>query len=343
MEKDKFEIDVPPKGKPFEIPTPVAIIIAAAMLSGTWMYNNWLNLPNNQQKTALAAQKKVQAQATTLEKEVIPAKGVELPVSWNDLGKKLTDAGVIDKAKFKKLYQDRNEWNDEYEKLLSGNNPEKIVMTQENSAFLLNMLWALGLSQNSPILFDKTEMMNPQYSKDRAPASGFAATGGWSLAIGNAMDHYGKHNFFNLTPEQQALVDKMSRGIYRPCCGNSTHFPDCNHGMAMLGLLELMASQGASEQDMWKAALAVNSYWFPDTYVTIASYMKDKKGVEWKNVNPQEVLGVDYSSGQGYRNISSQVTPVSGSSKGGSGCGISSGAPAETVAQPQRKQSGCGL
>lgn len=329
--------------KTFEIPTPVAIIIAGALISGAWMFNNWINLPYNQQKTALAAQKKVQAQLTNTEKKVIPAEGVELPVTWGELGKKLTDAGAIDKEKFKKLYVDRQEWNAEYDKLLSGNSTEKIRVTPENAPYLLNLLWALGLAQNNPILFDKAEMMNPQYANGKNPGSTFASTGGWSMAVGPAMDHYGKHTFFNLTPQQQALVDKISRGVYRPCCGNSTHFPDCNHGMAMLGLLELMASQGASEQDMWKAALAVNSYWFPDTYATIATYMKEKKNIEWKNVNPQEVLGADYSSSQGYRNISSQVTPVSGSSRGGSGCGISSGAPAETVAQPQRQQSGCGL
>ena len=55
----------------FEIPTPVAIIIAGALLSGAWMFNNWLNLPYNQQKTALAAQKKVQAQLTDAEKKAL--------------------------------------------------------------------------------------------------------------------------------------------------------------------------------------------------------------------------------------------------------------------------------
>ena len=29
-------------------------------------------------------------------------------------------------------------------------------------------------------------------------------------------------------------------------------FSDCNHGMAMLGLMEFMASQGASEVEMMK-------------------------------------------------------------------------------------------
>ena len=153
------------------------------------------------------------------------------------------------------------------------------------------------------------------------------------------MDHYSKHKFFNLTSDQQALVDKISRGIYRPCCGNSTHFPDCNHGMAMLGLLELMASQGASEQDIWKAALAVNSYWFPDTYMTIAAYMKSK-GIEWKDANPQEILGAGYSSGQGYAKIASQIVAPSSSQSGG-GCGVDTGAPVSAPAPKQ--QSGCGI
>ena len=133
------------------------------------------------------------------------------------------------------------------------------------------------------------------------------------------MDHYSHHKLVDLTPQQQAMVDRVSRGIYRPCCGNSTHFPDCNHGMAMLGMLELMASQGVSEQDMYKAALAVNSYWFPDTYLTIATYMQNQ-GVQWKDVSPQEVLGVNYSSGSGYAKISAQVKQQGGP-KGGS-CGV---------------------
>ena len=86
----------------------------------------------------------------------------------------------------------------------------------------------------------------------------------------------------------------------------------------MLGLLDLMASQGVSENDMYKTALAVNSYWFSDTYLTIATYMKNK-GVAWKNVSPQEVLGRDYSSAAGYRNISSQVTQPQ-QRQGGGGC-----------------------
>ncbi|MBI2406221.1 MAG: hypothetical protein HYV25_01400, partial [Candidatus Harrisonbacteria bacterium] len=104
------------------------------------------------------------------------------------------------------------------------------------------------------------------------------------------------------------MVERVAKGIYRPCCGNSTYFPDCNHGMAMLGLLELMAAQGVSESDMYRAALAVNSFWFPDTYLTIATYMQHR-GTAWKNVDPKDALGADFSSATGYRRVMQEVAP----------------------------------
>ncbi|MFQ5901957.1 MAG: hypothetical protein ACE5IH_10420, partial [Thermodesulfobacteriota bacterium] len=96
-------------------------------------------------------------------------------------------------------------------------------------------------------------------------------------------------------------------------------FPDCNHGMAMLGFLELMASQDIGEEDMYRIALQVNSYWFPDTYLTIANLFK-RQGVEWKDVNAKEVLGFNYSSASGYRGIRNKVQPSQ--SGGGGGCGV---------------------
>src|SRR3989338_3505693 len=230
------------------------------------------------------------------------------------------------------LYRGRGGMPGEYRVLLSGASDKKLVITQDNAGYLLNLLWALGLANKNPILEDKTEMMNPGYGG----AGNFASTGGWTIAKGDAMKHYNMHSLVALTAEQQKLVDKVSRNIFRPCCGNSTHFPDCNHGMAMLGLLELMASQGVSEDDMYKAALAVNSYWFPDTYLTIAMYMHNKN-VAWKDVSPKEMLGEKYSSGAGFQDISSQVSAPSNGG-GGGGCGVDAGAP---VAPKQ--QSGCGV
>lgn len=250
----------------------------------------------------------------TLEKEVLPSAGVVLPVKWGNLGQRLVDNGVIDRKKLEQIYQARGGLNEEAKKLLESGNNGHLKMTAENSGFLLNLLWAFGLANKNPVL-EKGPMQDPQYGG----AGNFASTGGWSLAQGKAMDHYAKYPLVTLNGEQQALVERVAKNIYRPCCGNSTYFPDCNHGMAMLGLLELLAAQNISEKEMYRLALYVNSYWFPDTYLTIAQYLQNK-GTPWANVNPQEILGANFSSGQGYQRILSEVSPVQ--PRGGGGCGV---------------------
>ena len=303
---------------------PGSILLASLIIGGSLLSAiGATRAPSDKKKDAVSV----------LEEKVIPSKGVTLNVKWGDLGVKLVESGTIDKDKFKAIYEQRGQLTSEELKLLEGIGNGNIKITNENSGYLLNLFWALGLANKNEIL-EKGEMMDSKYGG----AGNFASTGGWTIAKGGAMDHYSKHIFFNLTPEQQALVDKVSRGVYRPCCGNSVHFPDCNHGMAMLGLLELMASQGATEQEMWNTALTVNSYWFPDTYITIAKYMKNK-GIDWKDVNPQEILSATYSSSQGYANISAQVTKPEQSQQQGGGCDVDGGTPT-----PQQKQQvGCGV
>lgn len=249
-----------------------------------------------------------------LEENVLPSGGVELPVVWGDLGVKMASVGVVDAEKFAALYERRGGLDEETKQLLYGTKNGRIKITRENSGVILNLFWALGLGQKSSVL-DRGEMMDPSYGG----ADRFASTGGWTLAQGDAMDYYSRHKFFELTDEQMALVDRVSKNIYRPCCGNSTHFPDCNHGMAMLGLLELMASQGIGEDEMYRVALAVNSYWFPDTYITIAKYFENR-GIAWTDIDPKTVLGSAYSSGQGYQQILKEVEPPEES--GGGGCGV---------------------
>ncbi len=294
---------------------PASILIAALIIGGVWVYTARLKITasiSDLDETAMAK----------LEQKIIPPQGVVLPVNWNDLGDQLVKAGVIDSQKFEQLYTDRGGLSDESKRMLYGADNGKIKITPENSQALLNLLWALGLGTKNDIL-EKGPMMT--YSKAGLPAEAlakagnFASTGGWTLARGNAMDHYSMHPFIVLTKEQQALIERVSQNIYRPCCGNSTYFPDCNHGMAMLGLLELMASQGVSEKEMYDAALAVNAYWFPDTYLTIGKYL-NKKGMSWDKVGAQKILGYDFSSGSGYAQIRSEVEPAK--SKSGGGCGV---------------------
>jgi hypothetical protein len=290
---------------------PLSIIIAGIIIASAMS-------PSQGSRTSrfLGTNPAASVSRSAIEEAVLPAEGVKLPVVWGDMGARLVEAGAIDPAAFRKVYESQNPFPADYEKLLSGRTNGSITITGDNAGYLLNLFWALGLANKNPILEDNTEMMNPAYGG----AGNFASTGGWTVAKGNAMNHYDKHSLVTLTPEQQALVERVSRNIFRPCCGNSTHFPDCNHGMAMLGLLELMASQGVSESDMYKTALAVNSYWFPDTYLTIAKYMQNK-GVDWKSVSPQEMLGANYSSASGYARIMSLVSKPE--ERGGAGrCGI---------------------
>lgn len=197
----------------------------------------------------------------------------------------------------------------------------------------LNLLWAFGLANKNQVL-ENGPIQDPRYGGPENMAS----VGGWSVTTGSVMNHYAKHALVTLTPDQQAIVEKIAKGIYRPCCNNSTHFPDCNHGMAMLGLLEYMASQGATEDQMWNAAITANMSWFPDQYQTIAQYLKIK-GIDSKTVTPQMLLGAEYSSGSGFARITAQV-PQSQQQRGGNGCGVDAGG---TSATPQKQQGGCGI
>lgn len=312
----------------------MSVIVVIVLVVGASLYTARLLENKNAETLWHPARLNSQNQISALEEAVFPVEGVVLPIVWGNLGAQLVNSGAIDADKFKAIYEQRGAFTDEYKNLLFGENNGEIKITSENSGYILNLFWALGLANKNSIL-ETGEMVDPKYGG----AENFASTGGWTIAKGDAMDHYSKHKFLNLTSEQQTLVERVSRGIYRPCCGNSAHFPDCNHGMAMLGLLELMASQGVSEQDMWKTALIVNSYWFPDTYFTIATYMMKNKGIEWKDVNPEEMLGANYSSAQGFAKIALQVTAPN-SSKSAGGCGVDAGAP---VSLPQRQQSGCGV
>ncbi len=249
----------------------------------------------------------------TLSDEVIPLRGVEIPIEFRDLGPRLVRAGVIDKEKFLSIYMNDTELKNIAEEFLGGTQVGRLIITRTNAPVALNFLWAFGLGNKNKIL-EEGPMMDPQYKG----AGNFASTGGWTLAQGVPMNHYSKHQFITLTAPQQALVERVSKNIYRPCCGNSTYFPDCNHGMAMLGLLELMASQGFSEEEMYRSALAVNAYWFPDTYLTIAKFL-ESKGLSYSVSDPKELLSAKYSSGSGYRAIASQVASVKG---GGGSCGV---------------------
>lgn len=285
---------------------PASIFASAVLIVAAWIYTAGLKasgkpLPEKESAAEVPAQ------------TVSPQKSVTIPVRWGDLGARMVAAGVIDGAKFEAMYGARGGLSEADKKLLEGVANGNLVMTSTNSGFLLNLLWALGLGNKNEIL-EQGPMQDPRYGG----AGRFASTGGWVLAQGDPMNHYSRHAFITLTPEQQQLVEQVAKNIYRPCCDNATHFPDCNHGMAMLGLLELMASQGATEAEIYRTALAVNTLWFPEQYATIGAYLT-QRGVGPTQTSPKEILGMNFSSISGYQRVMSEVEALP--RQGGGSCG----------------------
>ncbi len=251
-----------------------------------------------------------------------PSKGYEINAQFGDLGPKLLSAGVIDYDKFKTTYEKSGQsLSKELETILKQGSNSKIKITSENSYFLLNFFWAVGLANKSPIL-DSGDMVKDSGIKG---AGNFASTGGWTLAKTDAMDYYSKTDLIPLTVEQENLVEKVSSHVYRPCCNNSTAFPDCNHGMALLGIFELMASSGATESQMYEAGKYFNAFWFPGNYYDLALYFKNKGGKSFANIPARTILGADYSSASGWQTAKQWLSDkgiVKAAPKQSGGCGV---------------------
>lgn len=245
--------------------------------------------------------------------QVVPTEGKTVKVVWGDMGQKLIAAGAVDLQKFEERYV---QLTNEQRAILQGDSLQEITFTARNIQFWTNVLWALGLTQQSKVL---GEGLMKQYEAE-TPIGGYASTGGWTLGSKDATELYNSARLVELTPEQDDMVHNVAEHVFRPCCGNHTAFPDCNHGMAVLGLLELMASQGASEPEMYQAALAFNSYSFSDNYITLAAFFEGQ-GVAWIEVDAATALGPQFSSAQGAQLVASQVGDISGkSNNGGGGC-----------------------
>lgn len=252
--------------------------------------------------------------AQILKQEVLPQNGYKTSLKWKDLGKKLVEAGAIDKVKYEQLFATDTGSKDQI-KYLDGSWDENIIINEQNSRFMVNTLWALGLVNKSKVL-DEGPMRGEGIETGK-----MASTGGWTMGSKTAMELYSSTPIIPLTDQQQELVKKIAEGVFRPCCGNSTYFPDCNHGMAALGYIEWAVFNGLPEQQIYKDLLAFNSYWFPQNYIEMAVYF-DKQGVKWKDVDPKLALSANYSSAQGVQRIKQSVQPVPGVGGGGGGCGV---------------------
>jgi len=255
-----------------------------------------------------------------LGEQVNPPAGYTLQATFGDVGPQLLSAGAIDRDAFVQLYEQANRPLDSDQlAILEQGSETQIVLNKQSAYFLLNFFWALGLSNNNPIL---TEGPMAQSGEDQIGR--FASTG-WTLGAKPATDLYASTPIVSLSAAQQTRLEEVATQVYRPCCNNPTHFPDCNHGMAMLGLLELMASQDASTQEMFDAAKYANAFWYPSQTLELAQFFKSTQNSDFAKVDGQELVSRNYSSSGGFKAVhewladSGQLPQTPGS---GSSCGV---------------------
>lgn len=248
---------------------------------------------------------------------VLPKGGAITGVAFGDSIQKLIAAGVLDPDKFRALEADLPDW---VEQLLAAPSDKSIVFSEETAPHLVNLLWPIGLANRAG--FNEKSPI----STLRIP--GFASTGGWTLGREeNGYVYFNRVDAVRLTDRQQALVLEVATTTFRPCCDNSTFFQDCNHGSALLGLLELAASQGGTVEGLYGLALIANSHWFPEHYAKTALYFEYFHRTSWYDLPPKLVMSADYSSLSGWqKNVGDRLwranVGLPGEARLQQGCGL---------------------
>jgi hypothetical protein len=257
---------------------------ASYFSSRYWLFNH----------TQVGKQHVLQMKHEELERRLLPVEGKTLPIAFNGASKRLVEEGVIDLKKWNALYSKRKltvpDWIGQS---FLTESREPIQMDPVSALFLLNILWALGIS-NKTQFNERSPLLGKRLAR-------FASTGGWQLGKEkNGAAYFNKVANIELNEDQEQLVHQAAKSIYRPCCNNSTFFQDCNHGSAMLGLLQLGASQGRSEEELYAAGLIANLYWFPGQYSKIALYFQEIEDKSLMDVPARDVLSRKFSSGSGF-------------------------------------------
>lgn len=255
-----------------------------------------------------------------LANRVIPRDGYETSVSFGESITRLVGAGAISPGKFQSLYNRRGGLPEWVGRLFTTPSSEPIKLSLETAPYLLNLLWPLGISNKTE--FNKKSPLNGKH------LSQYASTGGWKLGnANNGAVYFNQVEAIPLGETQEKDVLEVARNVYRPCCDNSTFFQDCNHGSAVLGLLELAASQGAASEDLFKLALIASAFWYPTQYVETALYFEQIEGKVWEEIDPKIILDKHLSSASGWnrnvhaRLVSANLLPRLGL-QGQGGCGV---------------------
>lgn len=207
---------------------------------------------------------------------ITPKAGVPTGIVFGDSIQRLIAAGVIDPGKFRAAKKELPQW---VERVLTTRSDDLIVFSDRSSSYLVDLLWPIGLANKATF--------NEQSPIDMPSIPSFASTAGWTLGkADNGYVYFNSVEVVGMTGDEQAMVVDVATHTFRPCCDNSTFFQDCNHGSALLGLLELAASQGATRNGLYGLALIANSYWFADNYAKTALYFWHFYHAAWRRIPP---------------------------------------------------------
>ena len=181
---------------------PSAIIIA--LLALPLLPPHWkIDFSNAQTNSASTSSVSVtDEEISRLVEQVIPTDGYEVAVAYGDLGPQLLESGAIDFDRFVERYEKGGApLTDLQRKILTEGVDEPIVIQRDNAHFLLNFFWALGLTNQNPIL-EQGPMM--EYSD--GDIGRFASTGGWTLGQKDPTDLYSAQQSSNYPPNNKVLL-----------------------------------------------------------------------------------------------------------------------------------------
>ncbi len=228
--------------------------------------------------------------------EVVQPNGVPLPpVRFGNTVEKLVQASALNASAVRQAMNNSGEQFTSYEaNILSGNQQTEnlLILNSSDHSFILNVLWAIGINNNNAILnYGPVVVKGNPYNY--ASTGGYAALGKLSL---------GGIDLLSLTPEEQVIAEQVATNTYRPCCDNPAAFPDCNHGAAALGLIELMSSQGFNSTTIYGALKNFESFYFPQNFIYEALFYFASQGLTWNQVPGDQALSLHFATltGNGY-------------------------------------------
>ncbi|MDE1824625.1 MAG: hypothetical protein KGH74_05015 [Candidatus Micrarchaeota archaeon] len=248
-------------------------------------------------------------------REIAPGNDVVLDARWGPWVKTLVSANALNVSSLiLALNASGTPLTQAEMDILNGNSTSQIVLNQSDQQFVLYVFWSLGINNKNPVI---TNGMIMHYGGN---PYNLASTGGYKPL---GMLQLGNLSMVAEDGAQQDMVWRMANESYRPCCDNPTSMPDCNHGAAALGLIELMASQGMNETAMLDSLEKFNIANFPSQYYEDAIFFASH-GIRWGAVPPETMLGYSFSSYTGHSRVHqylSQYGLLPQGRSSGSSCG----------------------